>query len=396
MKTHHHANERTRKGTFPMPDSPLERRQMRRKLTAAALIELGTSQVDLDWRLLHWLLRYPLQRADDLVVGVARWASRATVYRHVQALEARGLLESVLPKTPGSGKRLYHLSNLGLHLLARHLDTSARELARHWQADEAGLLRLLPRLPTLLVLQDVVNGLVTHATEAMTTQGRRPLLVRWNWQREVTYPFQYREQSMRFFADGVVTLCVRTQQCESSTMDKWFGLLILSTELDDERLMRLRIERLLCWRESPERWSSYQHMLPVLILARSQRQRDHWQRAVEVTSLKLRLGPLAGALACFPQSESTYANPWLLNWRTLATDVSCHLQDLLKPLPHAAFPPSLWLEEGEDEEPNSRSPSSASAAKYPLGHPLDSVVSWWEIWPNEPHRSHTMNWMNAR
>jgi predicted transcriptional regulator len=367
IKAHFLMNERTTKGTLPMSESPLERRQTRRKLTAGMLAEIGESLSDIDWRLLHWLLRYPLQRADDLVVGIARWASRATVYRHVQALEARGLVESALPKTPGAGKRLYYLSNPGLHLLARHLDRPARELARRWQADEVGLLRLLPRLPTLLVLQDVVNGLVTYAAEAMTTQGRRPLLVRWNWQREVTYRFQYREQSMRFFADGAVALCVRTPQSESSVLDQWFGLFLLSTDLDDARLMRLRIERLLCWRESPERWSTYQHMLPVLILARSQRQRDHWQRAVEATSLKLRLGPLAGALACFPQSESTYANPWLLNWRTLATDVSCHLHDLLKPLPPAAFPPSLWLEEGEDEEPNSRSPSSASAATVSSG-----------------------------
>ena len=352
-----------------MPESTLERHRTRRKLTASALIEIGESLADIDWRLLHWLLRYPLQRADDLVVGVARWASRATVYRHMQELEARGLVENVLPKTPGTGKRLYHLSNPGLHLLARHLDTPARALARRWQADDAGLLRLLPRLPTLLVLQEVVNGLVTHAAEAMATQGRRPLLVRWTWQREVTHRFRYRERSMRFFADGAVALCIRTQQSESSVLDQWYGLFMLSTELDDERLMRLRIERLLCWRESPERWSCYQHMLPVLILARSQRQRDHWQRAVEATSLRLRLEPLTGALACLPQSESTQVNPWLLNWRTLATDESCHLQDLLKPLPQAAFPPSLCLEEGE-EEPNARSPTSASAAPVSSGAPI--------------------------
>src|SRR5712692_655176 len=168
------ANGRTTKRTLPMSESPLERRRTRRKLTASALNEIGVSLADVDWRLLHWLLCYPLQRTDDLVVGVARWTSRATVYRHVQELEARGLVESVLPKTPGTGKRLYHLSNPGLHLLARHLDTPARELARRWQADEAGLLCLLPRLPTLLLLQEVVNGLVTHAAEAMTTQGRRP------------------------------------------------------------------------------------------------------------------------------------------------------------------------------------------------------------------------------
>jgi hypothetical protein len=331
-------------------------------------VEIGESLTDVDWRLLHWLLRYPLQRADDLIVGVARWASRATVYRHLQALEARGLVESVLPKTPGTGKRLYHLSNIGLYLLARHMNKPARKLAQTWQADEAGLLRLLPRLPTLLVLQDVVNGLIIHAAEAMTIQGRRPRLVRWNWQRDVTHRFLYRERRMRFFADGAVELCIRTQQ-ENSTLDQWFGLFIISTELDDERLMRLRLERLLCWRESPERWSSYQYMLPVFILARSQRQRDHWQRAVEATALKLRLEPLAGALACLPLPESAHFNPWLLNWRTLSTEVSCHLQDLLKPLTQVAFPSSLWLGEGEDEELGATSPFGASARTASSGTP---------------------------
>jgi len=234
-----------------MSDSTREQHRTGRKLTAGALAELGAFLTDIDWRLLHWLLRYPLQRADDLAVGVARWASRATVYRHMQGLEMHGLVESALPKTPGTGKRVYYLSNLGLHTLARHLDRPARDLARRWQADEAGLLRLLPRLPTLLVLQEVVNGLVTYAAEAMTTQGRRPRLVRWTWQRNVTHRFQYREQRLRFFTDGAAALCIRTQQGDGSTLDQWYGLFLLSTELDDERLMRLRLERLLCWRESP-------------------------------------------------------------------------------------------------------------------------------------------------
>jgi len=350
-----------------MPESTRERRRTRRKLTVGTLVELSESVSVIDWRLLDWLLHYPLQRADDLAVGVARWASRATVYRHVQALEANGLVENVLPKTPGSGKRLYHLSNFGLHLLARHLERPARELARRWQADEAGLLRLLPRLTTLLVLQEVVNGLVSHAADAMATQGRRPRLVRWNWQRDVTHRFLYREQRMRFFADSLIALCIRTQQDDGSVLDKWYGLFMLSTELDDEWLMRLRLERLLCWRECSERWPFYQHILSVLILANSPRQRDHWQRAVEATSLKLRLEPLAGALACLLRSESTSANPWLLNWRTLSTDVPCHLQDLLRPLPHAAFPSSVRLEEGEDEKRKARSPFSASVTTVSAG-----------------------------
>ncbi|HEX6482841.1 MAG TPA: replication-relaxation family protein [Ktedonobacteraceae bacterium] len=333
-----------------------------RRLTIEALAEREASLTALDWRLLYWLLRYPLQRVDDLVVGVARWASRATVYRRIQGLETSGLVESVMPKTPGTGRQLYYLSNLGLHLVAKHLGTPARELARSWQADEAGLLHLLPRLPTLLVLQEVVNGLVTHAADAMTTHGRRPQLVRWNWQRDVTHRFHYREQAMRCFADGAVALCIRTQQSDGSTLHEWYGLFILFTELDDERLMRHRVERLLCWRESAERWSYYQHMLPVLILASSLRQCDHWQCAVEVTALKLRLAPLAGALTTLLQPERAHGNPWLLNWHTLSTAVSCHLQDLLQPLPVAAFPSVLRLEEGQEEVSATRAHANASEA----------------------------------
>ncbi len=350
-----------------MPEVTLERLRTGRKLTTEVLAKIDASLTESDWRLLHWLLHYPLQRADDLVIGVARWASRATVYRHMQRLAAKGFVESVLPKTPGTGKMLYHLSNLGLHLLARHLERPACELARRWQADEAGLLHLLPRLPTLLLLQEAVNGLVTHTSEAMTTQGRRPQLVRWTWQREVMHRFQYREQALRFFADGAVALCIRTQQADGATLDQWYGLFILFTELNDERLMRLRLHRLLCWRESPERWSSYQHMPPVLILATSPRQCEHWQHAVETTALKLRLDPLAGVLACLPSSENAHMNPWLLNWRTLSTEVSCHLQALLRPLPRAAFPPSLQLEEGEDEKHGTTSSSKASVATVSPG-----------------------------
>ena len=309
MKMNPLVRERAKKGILPMPESILEKRRAGRKLTAEVLAEVGTSLAEIDWRLLHWLLCYPLQRVDDLVVGVARWASRATVYRHVQGLEARELVESVLPRTPGAGKRLYYLSNLGLHVLAKRLDRPARELAHRWCADEAGLLRRLSRLPTLLLLQDVVNELITHAAEAMTTQARRPQLVRWTWQRDMTHRFQYRERTMRLFADGAVALRIRTQQGDGGTLEQWYGLFILSTELDDERLMRLRLERLLCWRECPERWSSYQHMLPVLILAGSHRQRDHWQRAVEAAALRLRLEPRAGALAYLPPLEHAQVNP---------------------------------------------------------------------------------------
>ena len=334
-----------------MTESIRSRQAAGRTITAAHVVKAGAFLAEIDWRLLQWLLRYPMQRVDDLVLGVARWASRATVYRHMRELASRGLLECVLPKTPGTGQWLYYLSNLGLHVLARHLGSSARTLARTWQADEAGLLRLLPRLPTLLLLQEVVNGLVAHAAEALTTQGRRPGLVRWTWQRELTHHFTYRDQSLRWFADGLLALCLRTQQSDGSIQDRWYGLFLLRADLDEERVMYHRLERLLCWRESPERWSCYQHMLPVLILATSKRQCEHWQRAAQCAVLKLRLEPLTGALTCLPACGHD-ENPWAFSWRTLSSSVSCHLQDLLQPLPPTAFPSELLVE--EEEEPTTR------------------------------------------
>src|SRR5258708_39207003 len=122
---------------------------------------------------------------------------------------------------------------------------------------------------------------------------------------------------MPFTDEGVVGLCVRTEQGAGRTLDQWYGGFMLCTELDDERVMRLRLERLLCWRESSERWSSYSQMLPVLILANSLRQRDHCQHAVETAALKLRVEPLMGALSCLPPAESGPMNPWWFTCRTL-------------------------------------------------------------------------------
>ncbi|HVB24862.1 MAG TPA: replication-relaxation family protein [Ktedonobacteraceae bacterium] len=327
-----------------MPEPMIPRRPARRATAIQAeRIALLSSLEPLDWRLLSWLLRYPFQRADDLVVGMARWTSRATVYRHLQRLVQRELVASVVPKTPAEGKRLYHLSNLGLHVLAAHLGTSASTLARDWHTDDAGLLRLVPRLPTLLFLQDLVNGLVTHAADALTTQGRRPTLVRWNWQRDLLHRFRYREQPLRLFVDGAVALCIERAQGDGKREAHWYGLLLLTTDLEDERVMRQRLERVLCWRECPERWVRYQQMLPVMILAHSSRQCDHWQQAMTQAAHQLRVEPLVGATACISNrdGESQMSHPWRQHWRTLSTGLDCHLQDLLHPVPETALPPAL-------------------------------------------------------
>ncbi len=78
---------------------------------------------------------------------------------------------------------------------------------------------------------------------------------------------------------------------------------------------------------------------------------------------------IGGALACLPTSESTHINPWLLTWRTFSTAVSCHLQEVLRPLPRAAFPPWLRLEEGEKEASDARSQPNASVTTVSSGTP---------------------------
>ena len=65
-----------------------------------------------DQRLLLWLARYPLQRAEDLVLGLARWCTRPTVYRHLAGLEAAGWITALRPASSG-GARLFLLSPAG-------------------------------------------------------------------------------------------------------------------------------------------------------------------------------------------------------------------------------------------------------------------------------------------
>src|SRR5437879_3715820 len=67
---------------------------------------------EIDQRLLLWLARYPLQRAEDLVLGLARWCTRPTVYRHLARLEKAGLITSLRLAISG-GSRLFLLSSAG-------------------------------------------------------------------------------------------------------------------------------------------------------------------------------------------------------------------------------------------------------------------------------------------
>ena len=186
-----------------------------------------------DMRLLQWLLRYPFQRADDL--ALATGSSRATVYRHLGVLHALGLLEYVMPPALGAHTcQLYHLSNVGVQVLALQEQYDPMEMARTWRTDERSLLRLLPRLSSLVRLQQCINGLVAYAPEALAHHGRRSE-VRWHWIRDYAYHFPYREKLMRCTADSALLLRVHPlTEGPTSVQEQWYSLfLLLDAEIAD-------------------------------------------------------------------------------------------------------------------------------------------------------------------
>ena len=286
-------------------------------------------QLDMeDLRLLQWLLRYPFQRAEDL--SLATGGSIATVYRHLNVLHDNSLVERVMPPALGTVKCwLYHLSKLGLHVLAAHEMTDPTELARSWNNVERGFLNLLPRLVSLITIQNCLNGLVTFAPEALTYHGRRSE-VRWHWVRDYAHRFSYREKLMRCTADAALLFRVRTMaENGTSVPEQWYSLLVLlDAEIADDTWLKQRLGRLLCYRESAERWPVYQHFPPVLVLVSTPRRMEHWQWSAREAATALHVEPLTGAIVCVPenQPETVPYNPWLLAWKTLATDGPCTLR----------------------------------------------------------------------
>ncbi len=289
-------------------------------------------------RILQWLARYPLQRLDDLEVALAPWHSRSTISRFLSSLLADGFIETILPGM-AQGKRLYHLSHKGAVWLAR---SGGSEDTLHFSTEREKLIRLLPRLPTMLPLQDCVNGLVAGAAGALTRQGRRALLVRWDWQRDYTHTFLYqaRKQPLTVHLDGALALCLRydARYPSEQPQEVWYHLFLLLCLLDDARLMRQRLDRLLRWRESAERWSVYSQMPPVLILATTPRQAERWHLVSEYVIEALHLNQIQGAVACLPSTRDKNYSPWRLNWRTLETNRPCSLHDLLVPQTDVSIP----------------------------------------------------------
>ncbi|SRR5258707_3762278 len=102
--------------------------------------------------------------------------------------------------------------------------------------------------------------------------------------------------------------------------------------------MRARLDRLLRWRESQERWESYTQMPPILILATTARQAEWWHEAAERVTQDLEIKRPLGAVVVLPRDTVAPVSPWYATWKYLGSERLCHLQEVLFPQDDPGFP----------------------------------------------------------
>lgn len=161
----------------------------------------------LTWQTAHLVTDHLYAQDDPILDLVARlplvWptvlqrlrglADPADLYRRLKRLTALGLLAALsLPWRVGHSPRLYHLTDLGLAVLARDWNTEPADFARCLKLRRADLLARLPGLPVLLDAYAVLAAL-TVAGDA------EPQLRRWAspWRARFSPPFRRHPIALR-------------------------------------------------------------------------------------------------------------------------------------------------------------------------------------------------------
>ncbi len=294
-------------------------------------------------RMLFWLLKHPYQRLGDLTCIFHVHPS--TICRHLQTLATHALVESLTSAivSPSRPEALYYLTTKGIERVADLIGgADPAKLARMWKANEAELLHLLPRLASAIPLQETVFRFIADAPRYLAYPGGYPAAIRWHWQRDYLHPFERKKKQMTVRADAVVVFRRRPLRLEAprENDETWHCVLWLVDPglrgNEDLRLMRTRLEHLLLWRESSERWSFYRAFPPLLVLAPTTHQRDLWIICAQEAAAHLRVAPLKGA--CAMQCD---ISPWHFLWHHLNGSGAVTLQSLVDPLVPQAIPPGL-------------------------------------------------------
>lgn len=314
-------------------------RLKRAQLLAADVEERGP----LADRMLFWLLKHPYQRGSDLAFVFQVHLS--TIWRHLQSLLQAGLVEALTLASPAPYRpeAIYSLTSQGLEQIASLVGaTDPMKLAQMWKVDEAALLRLLPRLQSYLPLQDVILGLIVDAPRMLAYPGGHPAAIRWHWQHDYLHGFEHKKRRVTFRANGAIVFRRRplNEAVQKMETESWYCLLFLMDPgfhgSEDLRLMRERLEHLLQWRESSERWSFYRSFPPLLILAPTPHQRDLWVYSAQEAAAHLRIAPIKGVCAHLNEDS-----PWRFSWRNLDGSGITTLQSVLEPITFQAIPPGL-------------------------------------------------------
>jgi DNA-binding MarR family transcriptional regulator len=289
---------------------------------------------------LSWLAR-PLQRTEDIAVALR--VHPVTVFRHLQRLEHDGLVESITPGTIANSGRLYYLTQAGLLRVARQRGMSPQILAETWGADEAALLRLLPRLSTLIIVQNTINSLVKEAPERLSYPGGQRADLAWQWQRDWRHTFVYKNREVRCAAEAALVFHRFSPQGGPGEYYSLFLLVDAGLHGSTDRLIIQRmLEQFLRYRESAERTAYYRQFPLIAVLVSVPHQQERWQRLALEVATHLRLAPLRGVIACVPPGQAL-SSAWALPWQHLSQPAPCHLQDLLAPTELAAIPPGILV-----------------------------------------------------
>jgi DNA-binding MarR family transcriptional regulator/DNA-binding CsgD family transcriptional regulator len=301
-------------------------------------------------RLLFYLLKHPLQRSTDLAWAMSAYASTATVQRHLTMLEAQGFVEHVRASLYEARPHFYYLTTQGIEHLARLIGAVPEKLARMWSVNEAHLLRLLPYLSTIATLNDFLKSLLVHAPRMLAYPGGHPATIRWHWVLDYRHAFRAKKRRQHVIGANASLVFTRSLRAEGMTRDsegeeeqegEYYQLLLFVDPglvgNHDLRIIHQRLERVLLFRESAQRWSHYQAFPPVLILTPTPHSRELWMRCARESAARLHIAPLQGAIAVQEQATSA----WTLAWYSLTTAGPCHVQDLISPQARAAVLPGL-------------------------------------------------------
>lgn len=299
--------------------------------------------------LLLWLLHHPLQRSEDLQLALAMSAS--TLHRILTTAEAQGEIEYVQQMS-----RWYYLTNQGILAAAGQEHAEVKALAHIWEADERGLLSLLPRLPQLAIMQELANGLARHAPRMLAYEDGTLADIEWSWRRDLSHRFLTHARQASYQADAA--LCFYryppvAQRHNGQTGHFYTCLLLLHRFTDDDRAIRERLISLLRYRES--RRASYRAFPVVLVVTETVRQRDRWHHQALEAARMLHLHlPLVGTITQLVTREGTITSSWPLPWQRLGEPRPCRLQEVLVPMPLEAVPPDILIPRVEMGQPRTQ------------------------------------------